>query len=894
MKKEIKRYWQQQLATICCLFSLLIVTNISCTDSNVSDITQQKEQGVTVQFNVKEVTRAYNDRVTRTNNANDNMMPCTYIAATNTKHNIYITETTENGINLTQPTPITRAMVKRKIDANFLSFGFRGASKNGITTTPDWFWKADTKENGQLVKPLRWEWEQPFARFYAIYPKNLASVSEKDNEGAPYINFEVDEDVSKQVDLMTACTGVVHYATQGIAPRTDLNFRHALTAVRFAIGDNKDLHKTISKIEIENVITAAKYTLSQEPNQPGEWEIDDDASRGTVTLDNLTFNAEQNPNAIIMDETANNYTFYMIPQMLDGKDVKVNIYCDDDTKISFKLKGEWKQGTTRTYKIGSTSKEYFLTVSSPAVASFKDKNTTPYNITSYRIDPNTKKIIPVNWKIIGYDNNGDNKFSIDEKPSWITSHSENGKGGEEAHVDIAQLRTENPIDLLKLRNEKLSNATIKGSQSSYYNLANQTNGGDKIENTANSYLISAPGYYRIPLVYGNAIKNGIDDTAAYKPNITEKTNVLTEFVDHNGKPISSPYINIQNKSQQAISASLLWADVKHLVQDLKVEGTGDKSFVTFKINKEDIQTGNAVVAIKNNKGIIMWSWHIWVAPTDVLNTIACKDDKGKTYKFANEPLGMKYTEWYETPTKTPRIVRLKVKQQEGGNQAQTAIITIAQKPYSEKEYTATYYQFGRKDAFPDTYNPAEGVIKDQTVIRGNNKSFTDVSRMDYKSGILIQNPTTIYAVDAKNVYFNLWSANETSKIYKKVVPKDVVKTIYDPSPVGFKVPNINAFNAFTKDNVIEKSQKGWLFQLENNANIFIPTLGYLCGEADFQNPYFMHEKYVVSNYATANISNTKNPVSRDIHIFCINNEDKTCTKNTSRSVTCNPIITIAE
>ena len=49
--------------------------------------------------------------------------------------------------------------------------------------------------------------------------------------------------------------------------------------------------------------------------------------------------------------------------------------------------------------------------------------------------------------------------------------------------------------------------------------------------TANCYLVHAPGSYKIPLVYGNAIKHGSTNRNAYYT--TQTSNTLQNFVNHN-------------------------------------------------------------------------------------------------------------------------------------------------------------------------------------------------------------------------------------------------------------------------------------------------------------------------------------------------------------------------
>ena len=55
-----------------------------------------------------------------------------------------------------------------------------------------------------------------------------------------------------------------------------------------------------------------------------------------------------------------------------------------------------------------------------------------------------------------------------------------------------------------------------------------TKGGSVQRSTANSYIISAPGFYSIPLVYGNAIKDGNDNPASYQTTNSGKY-ILTKL-----------------------------------------------------------------------------------------------------------------------------------------------------------------------------------------------------------------------------------------------------------------------------------------------------------------------------------------------------------------------------
>lgn len=216
--------------------------------------------------------------------------------------------------------------------------------------------------------------------------------------GSPDVEFEIDTDVKKQVDFMTACTGYVHYTTKGVAPDAKLDFRHALTAIRFAVGQNLSWNKTIDRVELRNVMLKSKYVLSKELTGTGAaWNHTGYSTRGTATLSGISVSTNKNPNVTIMGNAGDNYTFYMIPQVLTGNNVRAYIHFTDNTVIDVELKGEWKAGTTRTYKISQKNSDwnYTLTSTNPSrPATYLETESQPYGITSYREDGGTTQAVP--------------------------------------------------------------------------------------------------------------------------------------------------------------------------------------------------------------------------------------------------------------------------------------------------------------------------------------------------------------------------------------------------------------------------------------------------------------------------------------------------------------------
>ena len=745
-----------------------------------------------------------------------------------------IIETTVEGVNPVQADAQTRANVIKNITENFSASGHRGTTEANITTKPEWFYNEPTLSNGKLVTPRKWSWAIPHARFYAVFPQvkdeyTKIKLSPETYEGSPYIEFEDETDVTNQKDLMTACSGHVHYSVQGTAPRTDLDFRHALTAIKFAVGQNLSINKTISKVEIRNALSKGKYTLSDKFDGTGaKWENLSDAK--TFKLEGLAVSTNQNPNAVLTGNDGDNYTFYMIPQELTGKNITVYVEFTDGSKIESTLKGSWLAGTTKTYKLSEKNStwEYTLETTNPANVAYNQDKSNDYFVTSYRNAPDGTKQ-PVKWKAVGfeeYDRATDSWTNLGtNKPTWLTAMSkENGEGGATAESGRATITKADLKDRLTEYNKVLQTATEKGAAGNYYNLSN-TNGGDVIQNTANSYLISAPGYYRIPLVYGNAVKGGTTNESSYKTAHTG-TDVLSNFKDHLGKDITTPYINVQNASNPATQASIVWMDQQALVDDLSVTNNGDKSFVNFHVSAANIKNGNAVIAVKSADGTIMWSWHLWFDHSDALSTIACTNHEGDNFKVTKNILGYTIYKWKSTSYESPRVARMKIEQEVGNGAKKSAYITITQSPYAEREYSTALYQFGRKDAFPGTNTLYESTFVENG---GNNISIVNA----------IQNPGTFYTDgnkwDTEYRYFNLWSMQTTSQTD---VSKTLIKTIYDPCPVGFSMPPLKTFSGVTitgktntnnKDiNALGDWDQGWHFYAKDSSSpstVYYPAIG---------------------------------------------------------------------
>ena len=797
--------------------SSLLVGGIALSVTSCADDDMNPNQGndgdALVRFSINDVQeQAVNRGLEMTRGAIANGITTADLAGhklaahSNRNIDVCLIETTVEGVTPIKADAHTRAKIATAISGDFSSTGIRGVAENSILSTPEWFKAVKTKQNGELYTSIRWSIAQPWARFFAVYPSKdsyskltINDMASTDN--APSVDFTVEPNVNDQKDFMTACTGKVHYATQGEHPTTNLDFRHALTAIRFAVGQNLSWNKTIDKVEIRNAIMTSKYKLSSEFNGTGaDWD-NTGATRGTATLSGVSVSTSRNPNVTIMGTTGDNYTFYMIPQELTGKGVTVYVHCTDGTELTAPLKGEWKAGTTRTYKLSQTNStwQYVLTPTDPSrAANYDETISQAYGITSYRQAPDgTQQAVA--WKVVGYSVDGGTTYTPN-KPAWMTALSkENGNGGTAAEQGTATL-TKDVTDLLKLRNDGLKNATPCGSASAPYDLSlHDHNGNTTARNTANSYLISAPGHYRIPLVYGNAIENGNDNQRAYISNAPTGTPnemyVLRNFKDHLNHDITNPWIEKTNSGANVgiDGAKIVWADEKDLVTSPTIAHVGGDGYLDFEVKATDIKSGNAVVAVTKG-GTVVWSWHLWFAPKSALTPIPVTNYQGKTYNFTTETLGWK-PKGEVTTYNAPRTVKVKVEQTiaNGGTKLFT-VINITQNNGGKKEGIATLYQFGRKDALPgtDTFYPTNSYSFDNTT-GGRSLGYA----IQHPENMFIYAQTGTYYYDWCNAtYYNLWSADNTTTGFND---NAVVKTVYDPCPVGFKMPASNAFTGFTSN-----------------------------------------------------------------------------------------------
>lgn len=748
-------------------------------------------------------------------------------------------ESTVPGVNPMKRTPQTRAWLKSTIDGDFGVSACANGSAN-----PDFFYNEKVNQHGQMSQPVSWSGAAPTLKFYAVYPymdgTNANQKLVQATTGSlPYVQFKASTDIANQTDLMVAETTPIGYTNMGGAAHViPLKFTHALTAIRFGIGSNLSWNKTIKSIEFQGIHNAGQYSLATKTwsNQTGSENF---------KLDNINQSTAGTQNTIIVKDGK---TFLMLPQTLPTG-AKMVITFTNGSRITANIGGKkWLAGTTKTYMITEKYSDwaYEFLVTNPNHISFnKTQSTTPYTITSYRRNVATNTLQPIKWKVVSYNESADGglTWGVESlfKPTWLTNLTlTEGEGGTAAESGIATVQKAPLIDLVVGYNRVLQNAISKGSASDYYDLSTHNFKGQvTARNTANSYLISAPGYYKIPLVYGNAITNGNPNPHSYISQAPTGTSneryILRNFLDHNEKNINDPWITETNGgANKPNGAKIVWTEQDGIIEQSSLRISSDGKFVQFRVPQNKIKNANAVIAVMKD-GVVVWSWHLWFDHEDVLETIKCTNFQGVDYNFTKQTLGLVYRQWEKSIFDKIRVARVKVEQTLGnGGGKRFAYIYIKQEPGTTKIASGTLYQHGRKDAFPSTETP---VLSPDEPLDG-------VSIVK----CLIQNPDKFYPTDGytsedgdftfwgyRYNFYNLWSMDNVVTGYND---NSVVKTIYDPCPAGFKMPASNAFTGFSTNGGEETSSygvgtvdssRGWNFRNKKTgytATIYFPAGKY--------------------------------------------------------------------
>lgn len=219
--------------------------------------------------------------------------------------------------------------------------------------------------------------------------------------------------------------------------------------------------------------------------------------------------------------------------------------------------------------------------------------------------------------------------------------------------------------------------------------------------------------------------------------------------------------------------------------------------------------GNALLALKAADGTILWSWHIWVVDGE------------------NAPTDQAYTACEGQPTFMDRNLGATTNE------------------YGNRYAVGLYYQYGRKDPF--VIRTDEVTITSSGDYYTSDMEITDVEvRNSGNSNMAwtIKNPNKriVYTATAsgnppkgflnwlnpaEEIENNWGSPGKVTSVAECNASMGGYKTIYDPCPAGYRVPDYYYFTGLTAENGKGVSGKGVKFTVAEGVEAVYPLPGTL-------------------------------------------------------------------
>lgn len=318
--------------------------------------------------------------------------------------------------------------------------------------------------------------------------------------------------------------------------------------------------------------------------------------------------------------------------------------------------------------------------------------------------------------------------------------------------------------------------------------------------TANCYIVSAQGSYSFDAtVIGNGQKGILTNMSAWNSGVANFPHTTAEITPS--------------------SAEIIWQTKPGLITDVALSS----GKVTF--TKPDSKEGNALLCVKDASGKILWSWHIWCTDAPAVQVY-------ESWNTAQD--GDRYT-------LLPGFSYNMMDRNLGAVRASSTLLTDQEEA---DETIGLYYNGGRKDPFVGPEHLASGSAL-ATIYDKDGNTYTRkaaVKDADEGTSILwsVENPDVFifgnywYNSAKWQAGCNLWGyqASNTNwggyqlTYYLSNPPH---KTIYDPCPPGYCVPEFNVLGAMETPGVTvsTKNDMGVLMPIsQGKFSVWYPLCGY--------------------------------------------------------------------
>lgn len=267
------------------------------------------------------------------------------------------------------------------------------------------------------------------------------------------------------------------------------------------------------------------------------------------------------------------------------------------------------------------------------------------------------------------------------------------------------------------------------------------------------------------------------------------------IISHGTQTLFPTNANIKPKS-----ARLLWESDLGLVTNVELMF----GYVRFRVPNHESR-GNAVIAVYDENGTVLWSWHIWIT------------DPPEEKVFENGESDIILLDRNLGAT------------QATANDAGTALATYG-----------LYYQWGRKD-------PSMGPNSfDYSRVDLITKPYYDYSSRERNAAEIVQFPRPtmrdgvehpmflILPTSQQQAYYFNWMYERNDILWGYHEDEGtMLKTIYDPCPYGYRVPLHSEMSAVFQNAAASRNTYGQTVGTGANA-IFFPYAGYKGVDRDLQ------------------------------------------------------------
>ena len=601
------------------------------------------------------------------------------------------------------------------------------------------------------------------------------------------------------------------YGTAAKGNNVTLNFTPAVTAFEISIGNDyisANESFTVRTVELVSSSKRLSGTYTVGIGSTPSFTVPAPESEADRTC---TFT----PNTTVPQGSVLKFTLFTCPVDIAGTEedhlsVKLTLLSGDVRTKELKDGSTWLSYTGgHKYRInlGTVPDPYSYNIDTDVtdlVMNYNNATTTTATVKVFSTKSKTGTITAAPWKA---------QYSADGGTSWVdmttgvdgftlSSYTGNGNvSGESITVTMPTATTTytTSYSTYTFRREKGTQASPLDL--SLYDLVRDPDCTNPLSReTANCYIVRSKGWYCFPLVFGNAIKDGAENSGSYTSSVSGNLGNVSE-------PFQSGLGDITSFSiTGATAANIVWNTAGSCIESISLyDSNSDGTVDMLKFHVTDgIAPGSVVIAVTNGSYII-WSWHIWIVPdeTDLTEKAVYDYSNSNALDFymltANlgqtPPASVEITGYQERVMK----IRFVSTRDASAEPVRSSVVTVT-RPARETARKLTgvilnpYYQWGRKDPMLPANTDKTDPMVSSDIVDANTLRYAAQNPGKF----LKYNSSFNYNWYTHATWYNMWDMglSGSNGTTHNATP---VKSVYDPSPRGYCVARKNDFQTLNNN-----------------------------------------------------------------------------------------------